>query len=146
MASNLNSKHNSMIFPWFFMINNVFQRLFNAWPPTSPFNDILTMLSMWNAASVMYLNKHAFRSCMHFEIMKTWNHQLLMVLSNYFTKHHDFPWLFRFFQIPWFFHAWNFFFMIFQIFHGFQSLWETCYHIYLKMWTYPFNYLMRCLK
>ena len=30
-----------------------------------------------------------------------------------------------FFQIPYFFHAWNFF-VIFQVFHDFQCLWESC--------------------
>ena len=34
---------------------------------------------------------------------------LLVVLSNYFTKFHDFSMIIKFFQIPWFFHAWNFF-------------------------------------
>ena len=28
------------------------------------------------------------------------------------------------FQIPWFFHAWNFFLVIFQVFDDFRSLWE----------------------
>ena len=52
-----------------------------------------------------------------------------------------FPWWISFFQIPWFFNAWNFFWgdfpgfsqcmelllVIFQVFHDFQSLWEPWY-------------------
>ena len=42
-----------------------------------------------------------------------------------------FPWLFRFFRIPWFFHVWNFFLVIFKVFHDFQSLWEPCIMLYV---------------
>ena len=52
----------TMKFPW----------LFNALPSTTPFSGIFTMR---NAEKVMYLNKHACRLCMHFEIIKTRNHQ-----------------------------------------------------------------------
>ena len=84
----------------------------------------------------MYLNKHACRLYMHFEIFKTWNHQwpeyllsdtqvvcvwqlvlwLLVVSSNYFTKFHDFSMIIQVFQIPQFSHAWNFFFRDFPWF------------------------------
>ena len=39
-------KHNSMIFPWFSMANNVNSITFNAWPPTSPFRSIFTTQSI----------------------------------------------------------------------------------------------------
>ena len=107
---------------------------------------------MWNATTVMHLNKHACRQCMHFEIIKTWNHQyiarklavrhtsfcvwqlvfwLLLVSSNYFTKSRDFSMIIQFFFIPWFFHAWNFF-CDFPGFTWFSELvernWHTCFN------------------
>ena len=114
-----------MQFPW----------LFNARPQTHPFSGIFTTLRM-SAATVKYLNKHACRPCMHFKIIKTWNHQLpenwlsdtqnlcvyQLVSGNWWFRQIIsqnsiiFPWLFKLFQFQWFFHAWNF---LFHYFPGF---------------------------
>ena len=47
-----------------------FHDLFNARLTASPFSGSFTM-QIINAETVMYVNKHACRLCMHFEIIKT---------------------------------------------------------------------------
>ena len=87
----------------------------------------------------MYL--HACRLCMHFEIIKNWNHQKTscqtvcltdsFLASGSFVKlFHKIPWfslIIQVFLIPWFFHAWNLFFAIFQVFPWFPELVGTLF-------------------
>ena len=73
---------------------------------------------MQNAATVMYLNRHAPGPCIQFEIIKTWNQQLARKLAVRHTNSiilHDLSVIFS--KIPWLFHEWN----IFVIIHDFHS-------------------------
>ena len=66
-------KHNSMIFPWFSMINKCNFNDFNAQSQTSPFSRMVTTLSInveCSNSNVFKYYKHACRPCMHFEIIK----------------------------------------------------------------------------
>ena len=73
---------------------------------------------IWNAATVMYLNKHACRQCMHFEIIKNLKppvarklpvrHTKCVCLTASFLATGGFIKLFH--KIPWFFHDYSGFF------------------------------------
>ena len=95
---------------------------------------------MRNAATVMYLNMQASRPCMHFEIIQNLKPPVAKklavrpCLTARFLATGDFIKLFH--KIPWFLHDYSGFSnsmifpcmelysVIFQVFHGFQSLWE----------------------
>ena len=101
---------------------------------------------MWNAATIMFLNMHASRPCMHFEIIQNFKPPLArklavrhasfacltasflatVVSSNYFTKFHDFSMIIQAFSNSMIFPCMELFFLILQVFHDFQSSWEPC--------------------
>ena len=100
---------------------------------------------MLNAATVMYLNKHACRPCMYFEIIKTWNHQWsknscpttnfvcltasFLATCGFIKLFHKIPLFSMIIQLFFKFHDFSMhgtFFVFFQVFHDFQSLWEPC--------------------
>ena len=101
---------------------------------------------MWNAETIMNLNMHASRPCMHFEIILNFKPPVarklavrhasfacltasflaMVVSSNYFTKFHDFSMIIQAFSNSMIFPCMELFFLVFQVFHDFQSLWEPC--------------------
>ena len=128
-----------MQFPW----------VFNSCSPTYPFSGIFTTLSI-NAecSNSNYLNMQCIlvdHACMLNELklettscLKTscLPHKTCVsnsLFSGYWRfcqiisqNSMIFPWIFKFFQIPWFFHAWNFVFVIFQVFQSPWEPWSTC--------------------
>ena len=65
-------KHNSMIFPWFSMINDVISMTIECMASNLSFKQHLHHAEH---KCGMQHQQHACRPCMPFKIIKTWNHQ-----------------------------------------------------------------------